>query len=70
MSSKSELNAELQGIRSALDELEIERNKGMIDFGRYLRLKEEYETRKAKLLEELDNSTKVQRMPAATPLAQ
>jgi hypothetical protein len=41
--------AELQGIEAALDQLEVERDKGMVDLGRYLRLKMELETRKAKL---------------------
>jgi hypothetical protein len=48
-SSKDEQKAKLQGIELALAELEIEREKGMIDFGRYLQLKQELETRKAKL---------------------
>ena len=52
MSNKNELNAKLQGIKSALDELKIERDKGRIDIRRYLHLKEEYETRKVKLEEE------------------
>jgi hypothetical protein len=35
MSNENELNAELQAIELALGELEIERDKGMIDIGRY-----------------------------------
>jgi hypothetical protein len=53
MNDKDRLEAELQGIESALDDLEIEHNKGMIDIGRYLKLKTEYETRKAELEREL-----------------
>ncbi len=30
------LKAQMQGIESAIHELEVERNKGAIDFGRYL----------------------------------
>jgi hypothetical protein len=53
MSDKDRLEAEWQGIESALDDLETEHDKGMIDVGRYLKLKTEYETRKAELEREL-----------------
>ena len=55
MSNENELNAKLRGIQVALDELEIKNDKGMIDIGRYMSLKAEYETHKAKLEGKLDN---------------
>jgi formylglycine-generating enzyme required for sulfatase activity len=68
MSEENELKAELQGVKLALRELEIERDKGLIDIGRYLRLKKEYETRKAKL-EELDNLARIfKRLPITCPI--
>jgi formylglycine-generating enzyme required for sulfatase activity len=67
VSDKDKLEAELQGIQVALGELEIERSKGMIDFGRYLQLKKEFETRKAELKQELDNLARGQRILVATP---
>jgi serine/threonine-protein kinase len=48
---KNELQADLQGIQSALDELEVERQRGRIDISRYLDLKADYEARKARLQE-------------------
>ena len=51
MSDKDGLKAQLQGVESAINKLEVEYSKGMVDLGRYLRLKEEYETKKAKLQE-------------------
>ena len=60
MSDRDRLEAELQGIESALDELETEHGKGMIDVGRYLRLKTEYETRKVELERELDSAQDTQ----------
>ena len=44
------LKAQKQGIESAIHELEAERNKGAIDFGRYLQLKREYETLRSECL--------------------
>ena len=44
------LKAQMQGIELAIHELEAERNKGTIDFGRYLQLKTEYETRRTECL--------------------
>jgi formylglycine-generating enzyme required for sulfatase activity len=48
---KNELKAELQGIQSALDELEVKYQQGLLDIGRYLQLKADFEARKAKLQE-------------------
>ena len=47
------IQAQLQGIQSALDELQSERDKGMIDTGKYMRLKTHYETQKAQLEQQL-----------------
>jgi hypothetical protein len=60
--SDKDRKAQLQAIETALDKLEAEYNKGMIDLGRYLQLKTEYETRKAKLKQEPDNLPRAQRM--------
>jgi seryl-tRNA synthetase len=49
MSDRSKLKAELRAIETAIEGLEAERDKGMIDIGRYMRLRKEYETRKAEL---------------------
>ncbi len=48
-SSPPAARAELRGIEAALDELEAKYNKGLVDLGRYLQLKAEFETRKAQL---------------------
>jgi hypothetical protein len=63
--SDKDRKAELQAIESTLDKLEAEYDKGMIDIGRYTRLKTEYETRQAELKQELDSLPHVQRMPGA-----
>jgi hypothetical protein len=52
VSNENKRKAELRGLQSALEKLEIERTKGMVDIGTYLRLTEEFETRKAKLEED------------------
>jgi formylglycine-generating enzyme required for sulfatase activity len=48
---KNELKAELQGIQIALDELEVKYQQGLLDIGRYLQLKADFEARKANLQE-------------------
>ncbi len=53
MSDKDKLQAQLQGIKAALDELELEYNKGLVDLGRYLQLKASHETSKAELERQL-----------------
>ncbi|MGD9099205.1 MAG: hypothetical protein PVF45_01910 [Anaerolineae bacterium] len=53
MSEKGRLEAELQAVESAIDKIEAEYSKGVIDLGRHLQLKTEYETRKAMLEQEL-----------------
>ncbi|MGD9100666.1 MAG: hypothetical protein PVF45_09320, partial [Anaerolineae bacterium] len=53
MNDKEDPKAQLQGIASALERLEAEYGKGEMDVGRYLRLKAQYEARKAALEEEI-----------------
>ncbi|MCP4534184.1 MAG: NACHT domain-containing protein, partial [Delftia sp.] len=58
MNEKQDLKAQLQGVEAALAELDIERDKGEIDVARYLRLKTQYETRRAALQGELARATR------------
>jgi formylglycine-generating enzyme required for sulfatase activity len=54
--SEQDEKAQLKAIQSTLDTLQVEYEKGEIDISRYLKLKTEYETRKAKLEQELGHS--------------
>ena len=65
MSDRDKLKARLQVTESALDKIETEYNKGMIDMGRYLQLKTEYETRKVMLEQELNSISHTQQTLAA-----
>ena len=65
MSDRDKLKARLQVTESALDKIETEYNKGMIDMGRYLQLKTEYETRKVELEQELNSISHGQQTLAA-----
>jgi DNA-binding MarR family transcriptional regulator len=49
MSDKDGLKAHLQALEAVIDKLETEYGKGLVDLGRYLQLKTEHETNKAKL---------------------
>jgi formylglycine-generating enzyme required for sulfatase activity len=53
MSDERKLKAELRGVETAIEKLEAERDKGMVDIGRYMRLRKEYEVRKAELEQQL-----------------
>jgi hypothetical protein len=65
---KNELQAKLHGIQSALDELQSERDRGMIDPGQYFRLKTEYETQRAYLEQQLAFPIRSS-VPPSVPLA-
>jgi nucleoside phosphorylase len=66
VSNEGKLRAQLQGIKSVLDKLEAEYDKGIIDIGRYVRMKVEYETSKAELEQELDSLAHSQQTHTAT----
>jgi len=66
VSDKDKLKAQLQGIESALAKLEDEYKKGVIDIGRYLKLKAENEASKAELEQELGGLTRGQGAVAPT----
>lgn len=63
MNDKDRLEAELRGVKSALDELESEYKKGLIDLGRYLQLKTTHETSKAELEQELNELATISTLP-------
>ena len=67
MNDKARLEAELQGVQAALDELEAQRKRATIDFGTYLQLKKECQVHKRKLERELENLPRQQPTLADTP---
>ena len=67
MSDEKRLWAQLQGIEVSIDELKTEYDRGRISIGRYLQIKEKYETHKAVLEQELDKSVRDQRTLTAAP---
>jgi hypothetical protein len=66
MNDKVRLEAELQGVQSALDELEAQRKRATIAFGTYLQLKKECQAHKKTLERELENLPREQPTPADT----
>ena len=75
MMNKDRLEAELQGVQSALDDLESQRKRATIAFGTYLQLKKECQAHKKKLERELENlprqqPTLVDAPPEKAPLSE
>ncbi len=67
MNDKHTLEAELRGVKLALDELEAQRKRATIDFGTYLQLKKECQAHKKKLERELESLAREQPTLADTP---
>ncbi|MCP4531623.1 MAG: NACHT domain-containing protein, partial [Delftia sp.] len=53
MKDQDDQRAQLQAVKATLERIEDEYGKGILEFGRYTQLKTEYETRKARLEQEL-----------------